>query len=80
MPFREHSEHDFSVETNRNIYNETRNYGRSLHANDTPPLTQASDDLVWAIEAVINEPMSIKRWFLVKDALKKYKDIRNDIF
>lgn len=44
------------------------------------PLESAGDDLVWAIEAVINEPMSIRRWFLVKDAIAKYKMIREDRF
>jgi len=42
------------------------------------PLESAGDDLVWAIEAVINEPMSIRRWFLVKDAIAKYKAVRKN--
>jgi hypothetical protein len=44
------------------------------------PLESAGDDLVWAIEALIDEPTSIKRWFLVKDAITKYKLIRKDRF
>lgn len=43
-------------------------------------LESVGDDLVWAIEALINEPMSIRRWFLVKDAIAKYKMIREDRF
>ena len=39
-------------------------------------LEKAGDDLVWAIEAVIEHPMDIKRWFLVKDAIAKYKTVR----
>lgn len=44
------------------------------------PLESAGDDLVWAIEALIDEPMGIRRWFLVRDAIAKYKLIREDRF
>ena len=39
---------------------------------------KAGDDLVWAIEAVIEDPMSLKRWFLVKDAIARYKAVRKE--
>lgn len=39
-------------------------------------LEKAGDDLVWAIETVIESPMDIKCWFLVKDAVTKYKTVR----
>ena len=40
-------------------------------------LEKAGDDLVWAIETVIEHPMDIKCWFLVKDALSRYKTVRH---
>ena len=39
-------------------------------------LEKAGDDLVWAIESVIEDPKSIRRWFIVKDAIAQYKKIR----
>jgi hypothetical protein len=41
-------------------------------------LESVGDDLVWAIEAVIAEPMNLRRWFLVKDAIAKYKAVRRN--
>jgi hypothetical protein len=41
-------------------------------------LESAGDDLVWAIEAMIDDPMNIRGWFLVKDAIARYKNIRKN--
>lgn len=84
MPFRQHSDHNFDIEVSRRIYDDTRQESRhfGFQNNDIilSPLEQAGDELAWAIESVIDQPREIKRWFLVKDALKKYKDIRKDRF
>lgn len=52
------------------------NYGEWAVVNKPTALEKAGDDLVWAIESVIEDPKSIRRWFVVKDAIAQYKKIR----
>lgn len=46
---------------------------RIMLGNEQDPLEKAADDLVWAIESLIDTPYNVKSWFLVKDYIEKYK-------
>jgi len=70
--YKENSKPDWDIEYKKNRY-----IGMELPPRIIPSdLEKAGDDLVWAIETVIESPMDIKCWFLVKDAIAKYKNVR----